>query len=156
MYFVIPVPFSVFVFCFCSHWSLVDVPLIFFCPADHVPDWQPRVLLGMVEARSVNVKKTTTVNTFSSPARGHLKKRNRHLFLSSFALVNVVSRDRFGGPVPLQPAAHSPHSRLNVMVLTYGIPPHTYDRANGPCCSRITCLRTGELCNSFLWLLRLQ
>ena len=52
--------FCVFVFFFCSHWSLVDVPLIFFCPADHVPDWQPRVLLGMVEARSVNVKKTTT------------------------------------------------------------------------------------------------
>ena len=47
----------------CSHWSLVDVPLIFFCPADqHVPDWQPRVLLGMVEARSVNVKKTTNNN----------------------------------------------------------------------------------------------
>ena len=45
---------------FCSHWSLVDVPLIFFCPADHVPDWQPRILLGMVEARSVSVKKTTT------------------------------------------------------------------------------------------------
>ena len=54
------VVFCVFVFFFCSHWSLVDVPLIFFCPADHVPDWQPRVLLGMVEARSVNVKKTTT------------------------------------------------------------------------------------------------
>ena len=52
--------FCVFVFFFCSHWSLVDVPLIFFCRADHVPDWQPRVLLGMVEARSVNVKKTTT------------------------------------------------------------------------------------------------
>ena len=50
----------------CSHWSLVDVPLIFFCPADHVPDWQPRVLLGMVEARSVNVKKTTTTTTVSS------------------------------------------------------------------------------------------
>ena len=51
-----------FCLCFfcCSHWSLVDVPLIFFCPADHVPDWQPRLLLGMVEARSVNVKKTTT------------------------------------------------------------------------------------------------
>ena len=48
----------------CSHWSLVDVPLIFFCPADHVPDWQPRVLLGMVEARSVNVKKTTTTTTY--------------------------------------------------------------------------------------------
>ena len=52
--------FFVFVFFFCSHWSLVDVPLIFFCPADHVSDWQPRILLGMVEARSVNVKKTTT------------------------------------------------------------------------------------------------
>ena len=50
----------------CSHWSLVDVPLIFFCPADHVPDWQPRVLLGMVEARSVNVKKTTTTTKHSS------------------------------------------------------------------------------------------
>ena len=57
------VVFCVFVFFFCSHWSLVDVPLIFFCPADHVPDWQPRILLGMVEARSVNVKKTTTVCT---------------------------------------------------------------------------------------------
>ena len=57
------VVFCVFVFFFCSHWSLVDVPLIFFCPADHVPDWQPRVLLGMVEARSVNVKKTTTTVT---------------------------------------------------------------------------------------------
>ena len=47
----------------CSHWNLIDVPLIFFCPADHVPDWQPRVLLGMVEARSVNVKKTITTTT---------------------------------------------------------------------------------------------
>ena len=54
----------------CSHWSLVDVPLIFFCPADHVPDWQPRVLLGMVEARSVNVKKTTTTTTVNSISEG--------------------------------------------------------------------------------------
>ena len=61
IYIYIYIIFCVFVFFFCSHWSLVDVPLIFFCPADHVPDWQPRgVLLGMVEARSVNVKKTTT------------------------------------------------------------------------------------------------
>ena len=43
--------FCLFVFFFCSHWSLVDVPLIFFCPVDHVPDWQPRILLVMVEAR---------------------------------------------------------------------------------------------------------
>ena len=35
--------------------------LIFSCPADHVllPDWQPRILLGLVEARLVNVKNTT-------------------------------------------------------------------------------------------------
>ena len=45
--FLLFVVFCMFVFFFCSHWSLVDVPLIFFCPADHVPDWQPRVLLGM-------------------------------------------------------------------------------------------------------------
>ena len=34
--------------------------------------------------------------------------------------------------------------------------PHTVQlvrRANCPCCSRVTCLRTGELCISFLWLL---
>ena len=61
--FLFVVFFCVFVFFFCSRWSLVDVPLNFFCPADHVPDWQPRVLLGMVEARSVNVKKTTTTTT---------------------------------------------------------------------------------------------
>ena len=57
--------FCLFVFFFCSHWSLVDVPLIFFCPADHVPDWQPRILLGMVKARSVNVKKTTATITYA-------------------------------------------------------------------------------------------
>ena len=61
----------------CSHWSLVDVPLIFFCPADHVPDWQPRVLLGMVEARSVNVKKTTTTTTIACRRRS-LPRVRRH------------------------------------------------------------------------------
>ena len=62
---------SCFCFCFvlfsCARWSFVDVPLIFSCPADHVrlPDWQPRViLLGMVEARSVNVKNTTTQKVY--------------------------------------------------------------------------------------------
>ena len=49
-----------FVFCFISRWNFVDVPLIFSCPANHVPDWQPRILLGMVEGRSVNVKNTHT------------------------------------------------------------------------------------------------
>ena len=61
----------------------------------------------------------------ASPARGHLNKRKGHLsILSSFTPENVVSRDRFSGPVPRQPAAHSPQSRLNV-VLTYGVPSHT-------------------------------
>ena len=75
------------------------------------------------------------------------------LFLS-FAPENVISRDRSGGPVPRQPVAHSPHSRLNV-VLSYEVPPCTVllVRRACPCCSRITCLRTGELYNSFLWLL---
>ena len=57
-----PCRFCLFVFFFCSHGSFVDVPLIFVSPADHVPDWQPRTLLGIVEARSINVKKTTTTN----------------------------------------------------------------------------------------------
>ena len=66
LYFVIVSFFLSFLFLFLllcfffgSRWSFVDVALIFFCPADHVPDWQPHTLLGMVEARSVNVKKTT-------------------------------------------------------------------------------------------------
>ena len=53
--------FCRFLFLFlCSRRSLVGVLLIFSCPEDHVPDWQPRIILGMVEARSVNVKNTTT------------------------------------------------------------------------------------------------
>ena len=51
--------FCRFVLFLCSRWSSVDVPLIFSGPTGHVPDWQPRILLGMVEARSVNVKNTT-------------------------------------------------------------------------------------------------
>ena len=49
--------FVLFLFCFCFRalvGALVDVPPIFSCPADHVPDCQPRILLGMVEARSIN------------------------------------------------------------------------------------------------------
>ena len=51
-----------FLLCFGFHAlvSFVGVPLIFSCPTDHVPEWLPRILLGTVEARSVNVKNTTT------------------------------------------------------------------------------------------------
>ena len=53
VYFVI-VPFYLS-FLFCVFFvalvgAVVDVPLIFFCLADHVPDWLPCILLGMVEA----------------------------------------------------------------------------------------------------------
>ena len=37
--------------------------LIFSCISDHVPDWQPRILLGIVEARLVNVNNTTATLT---------------------------------------------------------------------------------------------
>ena len=41
--------------------------------ADHVPDWQPRIiLLGMVEARSVTVKKTTTTTLTQIDDVGHM------------------------------------------------------------------------------------
>ena len=36
------------------------------CPADHVSDWQPRILLSMVEAGSVNVKNTHTCNLINT------------------------------------------------------------------------------------------
>ena len=59
--------------------TTVDVPLIFFCPADHGLAWQPpRLLLGMVEARSVNVKKThthTCENRIGEGGRGTKKRK---------------------------------------------------------------------------------
>ena len=77
--------------CLCSHWSLVDVPLIFFCPADHVPDWQPRVLLCMVEARSVNVKKTTQQphNKKFSSSRKVTRRQVMRRTLQAMAPTNV-------------------------------------------------------------------
>ena len=70
-------------FCFvlfsCSRWSFVedDVPVIFSCPADHVPDWEPRrKLLGMVQARSVNVKNRMTITTAESPYRASKPQSN--------------------------------------------------------------------------------
>ena len=61
VYFAILVPFSssflfVYVFLLLSL-KLGRCSSDLFLSADHVPDWQPRIVLGMVEARSVNVKK---------------------------------------------------------------------------------------------------
>ena len=81
----------------CSHWSLVDVPLIFFCPADHVPDWQPRVLLGMVEARSVNVKKTTTTTTMGYDFVPFLQKTQKSVQKPMFLCGSKKSDTFFGG-----------------------------------------------------------
>ena len=74
-----------------SHWSFVSVPLIFLCPPDHVPVWPPRILLGMVEDRSVNVKNvrarthivfvshiSTCINSLVSVQ----KARERHIYWS--------------------------------------------------------------------------
>ena len=51
------VGFALFLF-FMLSLELYRCPLIFSCRADHVLDWQPRILLDIVEARSVNVKNT--------------------------------------------------------------------------------------------------
>ena len=40
--------------------------LYFPCPADHVPDKQPRVLLGMAEAPSIHVKTHTNTQHTAS------------------------------------------------------------------------------------------
>ena len=79
----------------CSHWSLVDVPLIFFCPADHVPDWQPRVLLGMVEARSVNVKKTTTTTTTTrgeNRVQGKIGRNSTLNYINHYAGIKKIKQ----------------------------------------------------------------
>ena len=53
-------------FSFCSHWSLVDVTLIFFCPAAHVPDWQPRIVVVDVVVFTL----TDRASTIPSNIRG--------------------------------------------------------------------------------------
>ena len=45
----------------------------------------------------------------ANPVRGRLLNRENNFFLSPFAPENLVSRYRFGHPVPRQPA-HSAHS----------------------------------------------
>ena len=98
----------------CSHWSLVDFPLIFFCPADHVPDWQPRVLLGMVEARSVNVKKTTTTTTTSFPVS--------QLLLMMSSCINLLFSPRGHEPPPTLRDRVSTHTSAFNTVRRFPVP----------------------------------
>ena len=105
--------FLLFLLCFCFVFILslehfVDVPLIFSCPADHVPGCQPRIF--MVEARSVNVKNTTTITYVYRRVQYNRVRLpillvvswtgKRNTLLSPFGPENLVSRDRFGCPVP--------------------------------------------------------
>ena len=57
---LLPFLFVLFLY-LCSYWSIVDVVLIYSCSAHHVPDWQPRMLLGLVNARPVGAKNTCDV-----------------------------------------------------------------------------------------------
>ena len=58
----------------------------------------------------------------ANPARGQLHGENEYsISLSPFATENLVSRDRFGRPVPRQPA-HSPHSGRIWCLLTGFLP----------------------------------
>ena len=143
-------------FFFCSHWSLVDVPLIFFCPPDHVPDWQPRVLLGMVEARSVNVKKTTTT-TDSSSSEGSsttcvlltlainlsCESCNRAVANSSYSsncCTAVLLKHTLGNAPPRvlfeaesrPPNAWSSKAALSLAILLIVVAPHLNRRAISP------------------------
>ena len=40
----------------------------------------------------------------ANPARGQLNREKMNISLSAFAPENLVSQDRFGSPVPRQPA----------------------------------------------------
>ena len=88
------VVYVLFLFWSCSHvlvGSFADVPLIFPCPADNVPDWQPRILLGMVKARSVNVENTTTTTTTTTTG---------FLPISAAASIYLFKPPYVIGPVP--------------------------------------------------------
>ena len=65
----------------------------FSCPADHVPDWQPRILLVMVEARSVNVQNTTTAiinEGLLFPITFTINRRTVVKFTASLKMVFVI------------------------------------------------------------------
>ena len=63
----------------------------FSCPADHVPDWQPRILLGMVEARSVNV---TSTHNDRAGLRGYVQFNKYTYIHTSFVHHVTISADR--------------------------------------------------------------
>ena len=62
LFFVWSPSLLVLVLALCSHWSIVDVALIFSCSAHNVADRQTRVLLTMANARLVGVKNTCGVD----------------------------------------------------------------------------------------------
>ena len=58
--------------------------LHYFCPADHVPNWQPRIVLGMVvvvvvvsHIQRIGCQPEKLLYTVANPARGLLNREKR-------------------------------------------------------------------------------
>ena len=99
-------------------WSFVDVPLIVFCPGDHVPDWQPPILLGTVEARSVNVKKTTVyLSPYSCMVRWYYY---RHLYYPLNYVLQCLCFAMIGGAVYSITVGFSPTYTVDPRLLPLG------------------------------------
>ena len=60
------VVFASFLF-LCSLGSFVDVLMMFCCPAEHVSEWQPRILYGYTYSKSMDQR-----GDFTNYARGQL------------------------------------------------------------------------------------
>ena len=73
--------FLVVAFCF--------VLFYFPCTADRVPDWEPRTLLGMVEARSVNVEKPHTDPPWEDQCEWH--RMTRMIGLDCAVMCNLIN-----------------------------------------------------------------
>ena len=83
---------------------------MFSCPADHVPDWQPRTFLGMVEARSVNVKNTHDNNCRESAGTGSVNLKVVPVTGAALAGHHGPINMRLSFPHPL-------HYRCEVVIL---------------------------------------
>ena len=88
---------------------------LFLSSRPRVPDWQPRIVLGMVEARSVNVKKTTTTTSTQAKSGAYLRDssrvpRRRPLIYVKTAILHRVSLVFIGSRncVPMAFTAESP------------------------------------------------
>ena len=74
------------------------------CPPDHVPDWKPLILLGMAEARSVNVKNTHTALlldiTIVNPCAGSNLRNAAHHVGKHLADAVERKKNKYRGSFP--------------------------------------------------------